>query len=155
MAGADSAGITVNIRAEGLKEAQRALMAVSKEASKELLTDMKRLMDPIVLEARSNASWSSQIPRTVKPMQRVTKTKVSVGVKAGGMGVDYAGLYEFGNKGARRAQSKFRHPVFGNKDVWVDQPTRPFLMPAVHSHLRDVMPQLESCVNRVLRKHGL
>jgi hypothetical protein len=35
-----------------------------------------------------------------------------------------------GLAGGRIGVSSFRHPVFGNYDVWVEQATRPYLMPA-------------------------
>ena len=44
-------------------------------------------------------------------------------------GVPIAKLYEVGNKG-RGGGSTFRHPVFGNRENWVDQPRYPFLAAA-------------------------
>jgi hypothetical protein len=40
---------------------------------------------------------------------------------------------ELGNKGARENQATFRHPVFGNSGLWVEQPTHPYLLPALQA----------------------
>ncbi len=83
------------------------------------------------------AEHSTSIPPTIKTRVR----GVNVYVSAGSAAVPLAGLYEVGNASGRRVRSgsgTFRHPVFGNKDVWVDQPGFPFLRRA----LEEVEPLL-------------
>ena len=74
---------------------------------------------------------SKTTPATIKP--RISKTRVSV--VAGGQGHPISGLLELGNKGRGKSQAAtrrgtFRHPVFGNRSVWVDQKRFPYLLPA-------------------------
>jgi hypothetical protein len=79
--------------------------------------------------ARQNASWSSKIPATVKVRSSgVNAVIVSAGGPAapGAKPIEHAG-----------AQGTFRHPVFGDRDNWVDQTARPFLHPAAIDHLAE------------------
>jgi len=95
---------------------------------------------------------STSIPPTIK----TTVRGMRVGVQAGGKGnaraafsgsygttasnramrkaeegVALAGLYELGNKGGTaQVTGTFRHPVFGNREAWVNQPRYAFLVPA-------------------------
>lgn len=74
---------------------------------------------------------------TIPPSIRVRVSGATVSVVAGGNGVPLAGLMEYGNKGRSSStatgQGRFRHPVFGNMDVWVNQPMHPYLRPALVS----------------------
>lgn len=52
-------------------------------------------------------------------------------IHAGGRGVPIAALWQLGNRGrGDRTRKTFRHPVFGNKNVWVDQPRYRFFTEA-------------------------
>ncbi len=82
---------------------------------------------------------SGKITPTIKV--RVSKTRVSV--VAGGAGVPLAGLWEVGNKGHSKSQAasrtgNFRHPVFGNRERWVNQPMHPYLLPAAVMNERKI-----------------
>lgn len=55
-----------------------------------------------------------------------------VRVVAGGAALPIAGLMELGNEKSKGG-STFRHPVFGNQNVWVSQPMHPYLEPALRS----------------------
>lgn len=74
---------------------------------------------------------SKTVPGTIKVRQR----KTSISVIAGGTNVPIAGLLEMGNKG-RKHHGKFRHPVFGDKSVWVEQDMHPFLLRASRKNER-------------------
>ena len=92
--------------------------------------------DLIAADAKANiAPYSKSIPPTVKV--RIAKTRVSV--VAGGAGVPIGGLFELGNKGHGKSQAAarsgtFRHPVFGDRTVWVNQKMHPYLLRAAESN---------------------
>ncbi|MFD1657001.1 hypothetical protein ACFSL4_01805 [Streptomyces caeni] len=46
----------------------------------------------------------------------------------------------------RRVDTRWRHPVYGNREVWVEQPAKPFF----YKSLRSLGPRSRASVNRVL-----
>jgi len=70
-------------------------------------------------EAASAAAFSHRIPGTF----RITEGAGSVLVAAGDDTGEAAAVEHRGVGG------RFRHPVFGNRDVWVSQPAHPFFGP--------------------------
>lgn len=108
------------------KRFAKALMVASPLIYKTFRINMRGVGDIVAEEARSIVSGVSQtVPDSIKV--RVSSSTVSV--VAGGSGVPMAGLLELGN--VKGSGSTFRHPVFGNRNVWVDQPTHPYLAPAL------------------------
>jgi hypothetical protein len=110
-----------------------------RQANKKLLVDTQRELravgEIVATEARAIAAKDSQkIPPTVKV--RVRGVGVSV-VAGGSEETAIAGLFELGNTGSKKkseAASRrgvFRHPVFGNRQVWVNQDMHPYLAPAL------------------------
>ncbi len=94
----------------------------------------------IAEDAKSNVEQYSQ---TVPPSIKVRIRGTSVSVVGGGAGVPLGGLLELGNKGKGKSQAasksgKFRHPVFGNSDVWVEQDMHPYLLPASAHNARSI-----------------
>jgi hypothetical protein len=125
---------------------------------KALHKQLRRAADEIAIDARAIAvANSNTIPPTVKV--RVSKTRLSV--VAGGHGVAIAGLFELGNKSGgskSRAASrggKFRHPVYGNRSVWVDQDMHPYLLPAALKNRRKVEDMVGEAVREAFRESGL
>jgi hypothetical protein len=81
--------------------------------------------------------------KTVGPSIRVRVSKTKISVVAGGENVPMAGLLELGNKGRGKSQAasrrgSFRHPVFGDRSVWVNQPTHSYLLPAAEKNIRKI-----------------
>ena len=70
-------------------------------------------------------------------------------------GVVIAGLFEMGNKGGKSAaaieRGVFRHPVFGNKDKWVNQSMHPFLVPAGKKNEAEVLALVLEALDEVTR----
>lgn len=113
---------------------------------RELRPRLRQAGDLIRSEAQANAAWSSRIPGAI----RMT---VSFASKTGGIRIyvdskkaPHARPYEGAGRGGTSASS-FRHPVFGNRNNWVAQPTRPFLFPAV----RKAGPKVRSLVEDAVR----
>ena len=53
-----------------------------------------------------------------------------------------------GLPGAMEGTKQWRHPVFGNSDVWVQQPAHPYFFPVV----RRLGPAAKLAANRVVNK---
>jgi len=87
----------------------------------ELRRGIKAAAQPIADRVKANAGWSSRIPGAVrvKPSFSAKGTGVSIVVDSG-RAPEGAPLENKGRSGT------FRHPVYGNREVWVSQQARPF-----------------------------
>jgi hypothetical protein len=100
----------------------------------------------VAVKARGLASWSSRIPGSV----RVGGAGARTVVKAGNTNAPHAAAYEHhGNPGT------FRHPVYGNRSVWVSQAARPFLAPALASSEPQVVQTVVKKLDTMFASHGL
>lgn len=127
-----------------LAQAAKELRAMSADVRKEIRPAIREAAQPIVAEARANASWSSRIPRAI----RLSNTRRGISIRVNQTRAPHARPYEgIGGNG------QFRHPVFG-RDRWVSQATRPFLDPAVAKHRGKVRAALVRVVEDAARRHG-
>lgn len=115
--------------AASLKRMGAALRRSQPAMYKELQRALREEGQKIARRAKDNASWSTRIPATVKVR---TSGVNSVIISAGGAAAPEAKPLEHAG-----AEGTFRHPVFGDRQVWVDQPARPFLHPAALEHLQE------------------
>jgi hypothetical protein len=121
----------------------KALKKTMREAGKLVAEDAKVLA----------SEHSKSIPPTIKV--RLSKTRINI--VAGSEEVRLAGLYELGNKGRSKSQAanrrgQFRHPVFGNRQVWVNQKRYAFLLPAAEKQRRKVQAMVGADVATALRE---
>lgn len=72
-------------------------------------------------------------------------------IEAGNADTPIAALWQVGNKGSRD-KTHFRHPVFGRKDVWVEQPMFRYLTEALRVTREARTRVLEVAWERVLRR---
>lgn len=98
--------------------------------------------------AQQNASWSSRIPAAIRVTTSFASTTGGVGVRVDRTKAPHARAFE----GIGTNRTTFRHPVFGNTDVWVDQPERPFLVPARRSTETAVRALIATAVRDVNSK---
>ncbi len=115
------------------------------ELSKEFNAGLRAGGELVAQQAKSNASFSSRIPGSIK----VRRAGVKVTVSAGGASAPEAAPLEHGGQ-----PGTFRHPVFGNREVWVNQPARPFLMPAVEAEAENVAVLVLNACDGVFRQMG-
>lgn len=96
----------------------------------------------VLADARSNAAWSSRIPGAMSLRTSTKADSAGVFIRVDASKAPHARPYEgFSNRG-----DSFRHPVFGNREVWVAQSTRPFLYPAAVAGRAAVMAAAQSAV---------
>lgn len=123
------------------------LRAMPPEIRRKLRPALRRCAEPMVREAKANASWSSRIPGAIS----LSVTKNGVKIRVSLSKAPHARAYE-GMSSDR--VGNFRHPVFGDEDVWVSQRERPFLMPAVGHNQAAVDPAIRQVVESTAREHG-
>jgi hypothetical protein len=104
----------------------------------------------VMADAKTNASWSSRIPAAMS-LRTSTKAKsAGVFIRVDAKKAPHARPYEgFSNRG-----DSFRHPVFGHREVWVTQATRPFLYPAAVKGRDRVQAAAELAVRQAALRAG-
>ncbi len=115
--------------AESYRQVQRGIRELDREAQKQLNAHLRAEARAVASTAKSNASWSSRIPGSIG----VSVTARRVAVKARSAKAPHARPFEGRSRGTL-PRASFRHPVFGDREKWVEQSTRPFLQPAVQQH---------------------
>jgi hypothetical protein len=104
------------------------LGALPEELRKELRPEFLRAGRPLLEDARNRASWSTRIPAAMRLRMSRSRKNPGVALVVSSRLAPHARLYEFGAD--RRG---FRHPVYGNREVWVQQQTRPYIIPALRA----------------------
>lgn len=122
-----------------LHQAADDLRKMSTEVRRELRPTLKRGAQPILKQAKANASWSKRIPGAI----RLSVLKRGVAVRVSAKKAPHARPLE-GMTGNRT----FRHPFFGNREIWYEQETRPFLQPAAAAHGREVTEMVTQMIDR-------
>lgn len=129
----------------------KRLAVAEPEMRKALPKRLRKAVQPIVQAAQANADAVS--PGTkIRIGTRVRlagRNGASIKITATSPKKPALGpLLERGNRGTR-AGGTIRHPVFGH-DVWVDQPTQPYLQPAVDAHEKEAIDSTSAVMTDVL-----
>ena len=98
-------------------------------------------------DAKRRAAWSTRIPKATRVSVSFAQRRPGVSVVVNRKKAPHARPFEHGGRPGR-----FRHPVYGNRRVWVPQTARPFLEPALEARGGDAAKQNEQAVDRVLRR---
>ena len=93
------------------------------------------------------ATFSSRIPAAVR-------MSVAFGSKTGGVRVyvSHKAAPEARQLENQGQAGSFRHPVYGNRDVWVSQTAHPFFFPAVKANRERVRTLVEDAVRASVPK---
>lgn len=119
------------------------LRDVPKDTREKIRPALRRIGAELKADMGQRASWSSRIPAAI-----VVATSFRGGRREGvTLRVDadrapHARPYE----GISDRRSYFRHPVFGNREVWVSEPTRPFFFPAI----REGRPKANAAIEQAV-----
>lgn len=130
------------------------LRGMGPKVTRNLNKEFKRAAEIVAAEARSNASWSSRIPRALKVRAARSRRFPGAEIYVSAAEAPHARSYELGS--GRRTDS-FRHPVYkreGRPNVWVEQETRPFVRPAFKSKGFAFTHACNRSVNEAAREAG-
>lgn len=132
--------VTVNV--SGLRDAATALRQAARKLPSAHREALRAGAEQIADDARAKASWSKQIPRSVR-----------VRARAGGLSVtaDAPNAAPLENRGK---PGEFRHPVFGQAGVVVSQKARPFLHPAAVLNEPKLVDGALEAVDKVMTEAG-
>ena len=120
----------VRIDARSFKKFSSTLRKAAPELAVGMRVKLKAAGQIVADDAKSRSAYSTRIPGSI----RVSIAAGKVTIVAGGAKAPDAGPLE--NKGL---PGSFRHPVFGNRAVWVAQQARPFLHPALEAKKDEAM----------------
>lgn len=115
-------GLELRVDPHGLSQLYRDAKAAEGTIQVELRRGIKAAAQPVVDAVKEDASFSSRIPGAVKLKSSFAAKGASVAVVVDGAAAPEAKAINHGGRGGT-----FRHPVFGNRDVWVDQAAVPFM----------------------------
>lgn len=116
---------------------------------KALRPAMREAAQPVLGDARRRSGWSTRIPKALRLSTSFTRKQAGVSIVVDRSRAPHARPIE-GIRGNR----SFRHPVYGNRDRWVEQSTRPFLVPAADMHGRRVVEAVNKTVDDAASKAG-
>jgi hypothetical protein len=129
------------------------LRAAAPTVRRDLPARMRKVGDVAARDARQRASWSSRIPDAIRVGTQTRGGRAGVFLRVVAAKAPHARAYEGLAKGGSRVS--FRHPVFGDRDRWVTQRTRPFLVPAVQARRDQVNAELSALIDRAAAQAGL
>jgi hypothetical protein len=124
----------MGVEYSSVRKLARDMGGVPMALRREMRPKLRQAGQQLKSELQADYGWSSRIPGAV----RMT---TSFGSKTGGVRIfvdakraPHARPIE--NEGQA---GKFRHPLFGNRDVWVEQDARPTFFPAVKRNRENVI----------------
>jgi hypothetical protein len=122
------------------------LRQVPAHLQRELARKIRTISGRVVQTLRGNYSWSSRIPGAVKQRVGFGPRSSGVLIYVDADQAPHARPLEFGNRAGFN-----RHPVWGGRYAWVDQPIRPSFMPAVRSSEPMVVREISEVIRDVFR----
>jgi hypothetical protein len=134
-----SARLTINL--QDLHGLARDLRKIDPAMAREVRLGLRAAGQLAAEAAKEKAGYSEGIPPSIKV--RVSGLAITVAAKD----TPLAGLEEFGGDGT---PAFWRHPVFGNREVWVAQKARPYLYPALKDKADLVEAAIAEAVNVAL-----
>lgn len=90
--------------------------------------------------ARMNASWSKRIPAAISLRVSTTGRGAGLSLVVDHDVAPHARPYE------GLLSRVFRHPLFGDRDLWFPQDARPFVWPAVLSTQQDIAAEVDAAI---------
>lgn len=120
-----------------------------KEVKAEIRPLLRKTGQGALMAVRSNASWSTKIPAA-------TRLQITLAGKRPGVAVvtnrhKAPGARPLEHQGRR---GRLRHPVFGNRENWVTQPSNPYMTQEAPKWQAEVREGIGEVVDHVSRRHG-
>ena len=128
----------------------RELGMVPLELRRELRPQLRAAAVHIVDDMKDRASFSTRIPNAIRMSVSFSAKRGGITIRVNSKKAPHARVLERGNDGSRTAS--FRHPVFGDTDTWVSQPTHPFFFPAIKAGRPELQKRISAAVRASLPK---
>lgn len=138
------------------EQLQRDLYQMGSRQRAGIRREAERIGQAALSDAKSRAgAWSTRIPSAITMLGYTNTTLGRAGVElrvAVTEQAPHARAYE--GISQQGSIHHFRHPVFGNREVWVSQTTRPYLWPAVRGRQNAMRSAMEQVVEQAARECG-
>lgn len=135
-----------------LENLARDLRRASRDFRREVDVTLVEIGTEITAEAKTVASrYSKTVAGTIKMRPLPGMVIISVGSADSPIGA----IWELGNKGSKAVSTTFKHPVFGNRSVWVEQARHPVLKIALAADRRQITKRMEATWDRALGPYRL
>lgn len=105
----------------------RAMAQMPKDLQRELRPALREAGGEILKIAAINSTWSERIPHALELRVSFSGRRPGVFIRVNAKQAPHARPLE------GILADEWRHPVYGNRDVWVSQRARPFLLPAARA----------------------
>lgn len=147
--GTSAEAVTLTVTSSDLSKLYADLKGVEGNLRVELRHGVVAGMKPMQAAVKSAASFSTRIPGSIKTKTSFSARKASVAIFADpNIAPEAAPINNKGKGGT------FRHPVYGNRDVWVSEKARPFFTEPIRAHLPDAERAILAAMDTVARKAG-
>lgn len=133
-----------------VRDFAKALGKVSPELRRELRPQLRSAGQHVLSDMKRRAAYSSRIPSAIRMTVSFSSRGGGVRFRVNAGRAPHARVLERGNDGGRGGT--FRHPVFGDRDVWVTQATRPFFFPAVQAGRSEIKRGISAAVKASLKE---
>jgi hypothetical protein len=138
----------VSVGREQLQALIKDLGEIPRDLQREMRPAFRRAAQPAAARIRQNASWSSRIPAAVKVSTSFGRTP-GVMIRVDSTKAPHARPIEHvGRPGT------FRHPVYGNREVWRPQQARPFFYRGVEATADQIRDAIGAVITDVASRHG-
>lgn len=141
--------VILHVQSTDLRKLFLELKAMEGSLQVELRRGMREAALPAVQSVKRASAWSSRIPASVKAQPFFTAKRAGVRIIVDARTAPEGRPLEHGGN-----PGDFRHPVFGHKDRWVPQPSRPFFYASVERSV-EVEIAMRAVMARVAAKGGM
>jgi phage gpG-like protein len=126
------------IQVQGLRELQRDLRKFAPDVARALRAELRKVVKVVAVDAKHRA------PRRTGNLARKIRPSVTAKRAAVVSAARYGHVIENGG----------RHPVYGNRENWVNQSARPYLKPAADAHSKDVERGALDAIDKAAKEAG-
>lgn len=141
---------TVQVDFPGLRRLLGELGPMSREVRSEFRSALVAGGREIFRDAQAGASWSSRIPRAMRLLVRTSGPRTGIFIRVDASVAPHARPFE----GLADRRPTFRHPVFGDRERWVEQDERPFLSPAASRGRAELQRSAMEAARQAARSRG-
>lgn len=146
--------IVANLKQVGEVELARELKAGIRKAAKPMVPAVRKSIGQIPSKqggvTRLGGSLRADMQRATKLQIRTTRSMAGINIRVDGRkmpeGKKSLPSYMEGRK------RPWRHPVFGNRNVWVTQPGHPYFYKVAEPLARSVKLEIDAVATRIARK---
>lgn len=133
------------------------LKELAEEFGGKIPADLKKALRPVLRQTaqpalravKDKASWSSRVPAATRLQVSLAGKRPGVAIVVDRKKAPHARNWEHDGRAGRT-----RWPVFGNREVWAQAPSRPFLTPAATPWQERTQVSIGEIVDQVAREHG-